>query len=195
MVSRSAMKKSTSNSNDRGRTSIRAGSAAGSTTLLLLSLAGISTSYAQSEGFFTGLKGHSEVPPISSPGIGSFQATLSGDNIGLKYELTYINLRGTVSQAHIHFAQPGVNGAVVVFLCSNLTPPEGVPAPPACPGSGTVSGSLGATNVTSLAADQGISAGQFDALLAAMRAGRAYVNVHTDLFPAGELRGQVEAGP
>ncbi len=189
------MNTSVSISNDRGVTWLRAGCALKLTALLLMSLAGISTSYAQSEGFFAGLKGLSEVPPISSPGIGTFQGTLSEAGIGLNYELTYINTTRPVNQAHIHFAQSGVNGAVVVFLCSNLKPPQGVPAPPACPGSGTVSGSLGAVNVTDLAADQGIGAGQFDALLAAMRAGTAYVNVHTDPFPSGELRGQIEAGP
>ena len=35
----------------------------------------------------------------------------------IDYELTYSNLSSTASAAHIHFAQPGVNGGIVAFLC------------------------------------------------------------------------------
>ncbi len=38
---------------------------------------------------------------------------------------------------------------------------------------------------------QGISAGEFDEIVAAIRAGVAYVNVHTTGFPGGEIRGQI----
>jgi hypothetical protein len=38
---------------------------------------------------------------------------------------------------------------------------------------------------------QGITPGEFDELLEAIRAGVAYVNVHTSTFPAGEIRGQL----
>lgn len=38
---------------------------------------------------------------------------------------------------------------------------------------------------------QGIEAGAFDELLAAIRAGRTYANVHSDKWPAGEIRAQL----
>jgi hypothetical protein len=38
---------------------------------------------------------------------------------------------------------------------------------------------------------QGIAPGEFAELVAAIRAGRAYANVHSTLFPAGEIRGQI----
>ena len=40
-------------------------------------------------------------------------------------------------------------------------------------------------------AGQGITAGQFDEVIRAMRKGLAYANVHTVTFPSGEIRGQV----
>ena len=43
--------------------------------------------------------------------------------------------RGEVLQAHIHFAQEGVNGGIVVFLCTNLgNNPSNEPVPE-CPSS------------------------------------------------------------
>ena len=38
---------------------------------------------------------------------------------------------------------------------------------------------------------QGIDPGQFEELVAAIRAGRAYANVHSAKFPGGEIRGQL----
>jgi hypothetical protein len=35
------------------------------------------------------------------------------------------------------------------------------------------------------------SPGEFAELVAAIRAGRAYANVHSDKVPAGEIRGQI----
>lgn len=136
------------------------------------------------------LRAFEEVPAISSPGGGRFEATIEDDQI--TYELNYFNLRGTVSQAHIHMAQRGVNGAIVIFLCSNLgNGPAGTQPCPSSPGhiSGTIHTSdvIGGNSQTA----QGISAGEFSEVLRAIRAGVAYVNVHSDLFPGGEIRGQL----
>ena len=39
---------------------------------------------------------------------------------------------------------------------------------------------------------QGIAAGDFGALLRAIRAEATYANMHTPNFPNGEIRGQIE---
>ena len=66
---------------------------------------------------------------------------------------------------------------------------------PLCPQSGTVTGQITAANVIAAAtASQQIVAGELAEVIAAIRAGRAYVNVHsTPLTPGGEIRGQVQA--
>ena len=39
---------------------------------------------------------------------------------------------------------------------------------------------------------QGIAAGQFEELVRAIKAGVTYANVHSSLFPSGEIRGQIK---
>ena len=80
----------------------------------------------------------------------------------------------------------------MVFFCTNLG--NGPPGTQACPANGTVTGTATAANVIGGANAQGIAPGQFDEVLAAIRAGVVYVNVHSALFPGGEIRGQLVPG-
>lgn len=136
------------------------------------------------------LGGFEEVPAVSTTGTGSFSAGLSADGTVLDWELSYDQLEGNVLQAHIHFGQTAVNGAISVFLCSNLgNGPAGTqPCPPA---PATIGGSITAADVTAGASAQGIAAGEFAELLAAMGAGFTYVNVHSTKHPGGEIRAQL----
>ena len=56
---------------------------------------------------------------------------------------------------------------------------------------GTVTGVVDAADVIG-PADQGIEAGSLSEILRAMRAGAAYVNVHTQVNQGGEIRGQIK---
>ena len=142
--------------------------------------------------FTTTLSGYNETTlTLNSPGSGSFVAKISKDESSISYTLTYSDLPTNVLQAHIHFGRPGLSGGVALFLCTNLTPPVGVPTPPPCPiPSGTVSGVLTAADVIALPA-QGIDAGAagFAEMIKALRNGAAYANVHTMQRPGGEIRG------
>lgn len=137
------------------------------------------------------LDGFEEVPAVLSPAVGKFTARLNKAGTELAYELRYEDFANTVTQAHIHFAQKGVNGGIVVFLCSNLgNGPAGTPACP--PGSATLTGTIAAADMVNTAAAQGLAAGDFDGLVEALREGVAYVNVHSDARPGGEIRGQLK---
>ena len=137
------------------------------------------------------LTGYEEVPSVSTGASGEFNAQIRKDST-VDWELSYSNLEGTVQQAHIHLGQQGVNGGISVFLCSNLTTPAPPPGTQACPAPpATISGVFRASNVIGPAA-QGIAPGQFDELIAAMRAGATYVNVHSSTWPGGEIRSQID---
>lgn len=141
----------------------------------------------------TRLRGFNEVPAIATRAGGRFTATINDEGDEIQYTLRYRLLEGGVTQAHIHFAQEDVNGAIIVFLCSNLgNGPAGTQACPAGNSStdAVVTGTIHASDVLA-AAGQGVGAGEMFTLLRAIRSGIAYVNVHSTLFPGGEIRGQL----
>lgn len=154
--------------------------------------------------FRTRLSGYNEVHFIAAPtpalrgavstgASGSFRAEIDDRAQAIDYELSYQGLEGTVTQAHIHFGQRHTVGGIVVWLCQTA----GTPAPaavaavtPLCPESGTVTGTIRPSQVLAVAG-QGIDPGEFAELLRAIRAGATYANVHSSLFPPGEIRGHL----
>jgi hypothetical protein len=94
---------------------------------------------------------------------GSFTGTLTKSDSGtvLNWQLSFGSLTGDAIAAHIHIADRGTAGPVVVPLCSPCT-----------------SGATGTANINAT-------------VLEAIQNDRAYVNVHTKTNPAGEIRGQV----
>jgi hypothetical protein len=136
----------------------------------------------------TRMVGFQEVPVILTGGQGRFVFRVRKARID--WELSYATLDGAITQSHIHIGQPGVNGGIAVFLCSNLgNGPAGTQTCPAAPS--TIQGTIAAGDVLALAA-QGLPAGDFGRLVTAMRAGTAYANIHTTLYPGGEVRGQIK---
>ncbi|MGH9381385.1 MAG: CHRD domain-containing protein [Thermoanaerobaculia bacterium] len=130
-----------------------------------------------------------EVPALSTNGQGVFAATFSVDREELTYELSYADLQGMVAQSHLHLGQRSVNGGISIFLCTNLG--NGPPGTQACPPApATISGTLTAADVIG-PDSQGIDAGEWEEIREAIEDGVVYVNVHTDLFPGGEIRGQL----
>jgi hypothetical protein len=172
---------------------MRRTSLVGAVAFVLLILIAAGNAWAQDGQAVTRLRAFEEVPAISSPGGGRFEAEIVGNEV--HWELSYFNLKGAVTQAHLHFAQRSVNGGIMVFLCSNLG--NGPAGTQVCPPSGSqsaptiVSGTFTASNVGAGASSQGIAPGELNELLRALRAGVVYANVHSDLFPSGEIRGQL----
>jgi hypothetical protein len=135
------------------------------------------------------LEGFQEVPAISTAADGEFEAVLSHDGEEIEYELSYEDLEGAVAQSHLHLGQHSVNGGISIFLCTNLG--NGPPGTQLCPPSpATISGTLSDADVLGPTV-QGIQPGEWDEVRLAIEEDVVYVNVHTDLFPAGEIRGQV----
>lgn len=132
------------------------------------------------------LAGENEVPARDTRARGVAVFHVSKDGKSLTYKLNVANIENVVG-AHIHTGTEGTNGPVVLPLYG------------AAAGGGAVQGTI-SEGVATEEDVVGPIAGDFDALLEAMRSGDAYVNVHTNDgvappntgpgdFPPGEIRG------
>ncbi len=104
-----------------------------------------------------------EVPARASDGYGDAIGIFNNDTKVLSLRINYYNLKAALTAWHIHKAPPGVNGSVVF----NFGPPQPSAflyvSPP-------------------LTADQ-----END-----LKTGNYYVNLHTSVYPGGEIRGQLQ---
>ncbi len=151
----------------------------------------ISISAAVNRNFRTHLTGDEEVPVRVTNAQGQAIFQLSKDGTALSYRLIVANIENVV-QAHIHLGQPGVNGNIVVFLFGLVAA-----------GGGRTDGVLAEGTITSANLINDLAGQPLSALVEEMRAGNAYVNVHTNDgvggintgpgdFPGGEIRGQID---
>jgi hypothetical protein len=144
---------------------------------------------------FTGdpMIGYEENPDVSTVASGSFDARLSKDGDSIHYVLTYSGLEGTVTQSHVHFGKTAINGGISFWLCETATNPSPSASTPTCPAApgGAVEGDITSTEVIG-PLGQGIEVGNLAEILAAMRAGHAYANVHSTKWPGGEIRAQLD---
>src|ERR1043165_7311002 len=159
-------------------------------TMVLIGFLAIGTANADQIGAL--LTGYEESPSVSTTASGEFSATIAPDGSAILYRERYAGLQGTVTQSHIHVGALGVNGSILIFLCQTATNPDPTGLAPQCPQEGTVKGTITAANVIAGAtATQQLTAGDLAAVISAIHAGAAYANVHTNLSPGGEIRGQI----
>lgn len=145
----------------------------------------------EARNFFADLTGDQEVPMRETAATGQAVLQLNHDETELEFMLMVANIEN-VFASHIHLAPAGSNGPVVAFLFGN------VPA-----GGGRVQGVLARGAITSADLVGPLAGQDLSVLIAALRTGGAYVNVHTNDgigeintgpgdFPGGEIRGQIQ---
>ncbi len=142
------------------------------------------------------LDGPSEAPPNASPGSGFATVGYDPDTKFLAITAFFTDLVGTTTAAHIHAptAIAGTGTAGVATMVPSFT---GFPL-------GVTSGAWGMSfdttsaatyNPAFITANGGTVAGAEAALLASLADGKAYLNIHTSAYPAGEIRGFLTAVP
>jgi hypothetical protein len=154
--------------------------------VLLLSAPAI---YAVPISFFAVLSGAAEVTPNSSPGTGTALVTWDDVAHTLQVDTTFGGLLAPNTAAHIHCCTmvPLTGGAGVATLTPTFTGfPSGT--------SGTYSHlfdltDTGSFNAPFVAANGGTAAGAEAALIAGMLGRTSYFNIHSQLYPGGEIRG------
>jgi len=144
-------------------------------------LARLFTVFEGGEEFDAHLEGNQEVPPVDTSASAAAEFELD-DHGTLEFELEATGPITGATQAHIHLGARGQNGPVVAFLFGFN--PAGVNFGP---GDKIAEGTLDDDDVTARPGFDGTVA----TLVERMRQGRAYANLHTLAYPAGEIRGQI----
>ena len=131
---------------------------------------------AQNQKFNAKLSGQQEVPPVqttTASGMAWFKTMQ--DKVWFKLNVT--DMQG-VTQAHIHTGKQGENGPILVTLYKSDTPQP-------------INGKLAYGNITANLLEGPMKGKQISDLTTAMSNGSTYVNVHTEKYPKGEIRGQI----
>jgi hypothetical protein len=152
-----------------------------------------SSAFAATTTYTAVASGPGEATPVASPGYSI--ATLVIDDVANTLQLSspFTQLLGTTVGAHIHAAtaEPLTGTADVAVHLDGF--PMGVQA-------GDYSITFNLLDATTydaayLSANGGTAQGARDSLLADINENRAYLNIHTNLYPAGEIRGFIVANP
>lgn len=125
-----------------------------------------------------------QVPAVETNATGQAIFKLSKDGTELEYKLIVANIEN-VRMAHIHLAPAGDNGGVIVWLYPSMAPPQLIP--------GTTNGILAQGVITFEDLVGNVEWESLQDLIDLMISGQTYVNVHTNQYPGGEIRGQISA--
>jgi len=133
------------------------------------------------------MSGGAESPANASPGTGTAKITIDFAQSTMHVEASFSSLTGTTTASHIHccVAPPGTVG-VATTVPTFTGFPLGVT-------NGTYDHVFDLTLATSynsafITANGGTVASAFNALVAGLNAGHAYFNIHSTVFPGGEIR-------
>jgi hypothetical protein len=134
----------------------------------------------QQNGYITVLNGKNEVPShsdVTATGISGF--IVNSGNSKVWYQIEGEGLNG-VTQAHIHSGKASENGPVVATLFKGSKD--------------TVNGALVQGSITADKLEGPLKGKSISDLVSLIDKSSAYVNVHTQSFPDGEIRGQIGKG-
>lgn len=140
------------------------------------------------------LSGANENPVVVTTGTGMADVWIDGVANTMRVMITFSDLLGTTTAAHIHCcAMPPTNAGVATQVPRFVGFPFGVSA-----GSYDQTfdmSALASYNPAFVTANGGTAAGAEAALFWGIRHDMAYVNVHSSLFPGGEIRGSLTPAP
>jgi hypothetical protein len=139
---------------------------------------GNQTTMTANPDFDARLTGTSEVPPLQTiaSGLADLDVEVEDGQRVVDYQLSVSNI-SAVTQAHIYQGNSSENGPIIVPLFNASTP------------TGSVTGQISEGHITPANFVAPLQGMQLDDLISLMQNGTAYVNVHTEQNPEGEIRG------
>ena len=133
---------------------------------------------AQTIRFTAALSGANETPGVITGAFGNATVTLDTGTQTVTWNIDVFNLPSGINNAHFHVGGPGVAGPTVVNIGFTANQSNDF----------NLSGSATASNLL-VRGDQGIRS--WDDFMQALQGGQLYINIHSAVNPAGEIRGQV----
>ncbi len=146
--------------------------------------------------YYADLSGPAESPPVASPGIGWARINIDDVAKTMRVEASFSGLLAPVTVAHIHCCTAVADAGTVGVATTTPTFP-GFPA-------GFTDGlydltfdmtSTASYSVGFITANGGTTDGAFSALMTGLDEGKAYFNIHSTLYPGGEIRGFLHEVP
>jgi hypothetical protein len=137
----------------------------------------------QAQEFSANLTGDAEVPPVTTNATGSAEFDLNDDGDEMSYDLEVEDIEGVLF-AHIHQGSDSENGPIVVTLFNATDGPTD-----------EIDGTLESGDFAAEDFEGPLQGQNMTDLVDAIEGGQAYVNVHTEANPPGEIRGTVEVAP
>jgi hypothetical protein len=134
------------------------------------------------ETFSAGLAGSEVVPPVQTQATGEATFHLMKNNTEIHYQVVVKNINN-VTMAHIHLGPHGQNGPIVVWLYPATQKAKTI--------SGKFSGVLAKGIITEKDMVGPLKEKPLADLIADMRTGKTFVEVHTLKHPPGALRGTI----
>lgn len=132
----------------------------------------------QTQDYDANLTGSMQVPPVTTNATGLAELEVNDDGDEISYDIQVEDIEGA-TQAHIHQGSEGENGDVVVSLFNSSEPTD------------VNDGTLEDGDFTSEDFVGPLQGQNMSALVELMDNGQAYVNVHTEANPDGEIRGTI----
>jgi hypothetical protein len=153
-----------------------------------------STAHAAVTNHTTTLNGANESPPNTSPGTGNVTLLLNDTANSMTLHVDFSGLAYPSTAAHIHCCTPAPGTAIVATTVPSFA---GFPLNVT---SGTYDMtfdllSAGTYNPQFITNAGGTVALAATELIDGIRAGEAYLNIHSTVYPAGEIRGFLVAAP
>jgi hypothetical protein len=144
--------------------------------LMIMSLVSFTSIFADDNRFSTPLTGMEEVPPVNTNSTGIALFELVNNNINFKVNVTNLD---NIKAAHIHQGEFGQNGDILFTLFKPATPID------------VLNGTLVEGKVTAVDLEGPLQGKTINDLIQLINNTKTYVNIHTEQYPNGEIRGQI----
>ena len=144
--------------------------------LIITPFFSFNTASSEDNKYSTPLTGMEEVPPVNTTSTGIALFEVVNNQIDFKVNVTNLD---KIKAAHIHLGEFGQNGEVIVSLLNSSVPVD------------VQNGTLVEGKITPTDLVGALQGKNINDLIQLFNNTRTYVNIHTEQFPNGEIRGEI----